>query len=172
VNYGNHGDMLVGGDLGEGSEDAAIRPVKTLVSTSELQRLVGLGKPALTDLAARGIVKRGAKRGTYELEQSVRRYVEHLRSIASARGGEDAVAVRAKLASAQADLAAEKVKAMRGQTLPTVEVEAFWAGKLRAFRNRILSVPSRVRDLSARQRVTLTQELRAALTELADDKAA
>jgi phage terminase Nu1 subunit (DNA packaging protein) len=80
--------------------------------------------------------------------------------------------VRARLGAAQADLAAEKVKAMRGQVLPTVEVEAFWSGKLKAFRNRILSVPNRMCDLSARQSVTLTQELRVALTELADDKAA
>jgi hypothetical protein len=51
------------------------------------------------------------------------------------------------------------------------EVKTFWRTKLKAFRNRILAVPTRVKDLSARQTVTLTQELRAALTELADDKA-
>jgi hypothetical protein len=33
----------------------------------------------------------------------------------------------------------------------------------------VLAIPSRVKDLSARQSVSLTQELRAALTELADD---
>jgi phage terminase Nu1 subunit (DNA packaging protein) len=63
---------------------------------------------------------RGDKRGTFVLEASVSGYCQHLRDMASARGGEDAVAVRVKLASAQADLAAEKVKAMRGETLPTV----------------------------------------------------
>jgi hypothetical protein len=30
-------------------------------------------------------------------------------------------------------------KAMRGETLPTAEVEALWTSKLRAFRNRILA---------------------------------
>jgi hypothetical protein len=35
----------------------------------------------------------------------------------------------------------------------------------------VLSIPSRVRDLSARQNVILTQELRGALTDLADDNA-
>jgi hypothetical protein len=59
-------------------------------------------------------------------------------------------------------------KAMRGETLPTAEVEALWTSKLRAFRNRILSIPSRVSYLSLRQRESLTQELRAALTELAE----
>jgi phage terminase Nu1 subunit (DNA packaging protein) len=142
------------------------------VTTADLCRLLGVSRQSLSDLAKRGIVLRGEKRGTYALEASVSGYCKHLRDMASARGGEDAVAVRAKLASAQADLAAEKVKAMRGETLPTAEVEALWTSKLRTFRNRILAIPSRVRDLSARQSVTLTQELRAALTELADDKAA
>jgi hypothetical protein len=63
---------------------------------------------------------------------------------------------------------AEKVKAMRGETLPTAEVGALWTRKLRAFRNRILAIPNRVKDLSARQSVALTVELRSALTELAD----
>jgi phage terminase Nu1 subunit (DNA packaging protein) len=49
--------------------------------------------------------------------------------------------VRARLGAAQADLAAEKVKAMRGETLPTAEVGG---------------VP-----------VKLASELRATLTELA-----
>ena len=61
---------------------------------------------------------------------------------------------------------------MRRETLPTAEVERLWTSKLRSFRNRILAAPSRVRDLTARQSVTLAQELRAALDELADDKAA
>jgi phage terminase Nu1 subunit (DNA packaging protein) len=142
------------------------------IASAELQRLLGINKSALSELAQDGIVERGEKRGTDQLEASVSGYCKHLRDVASARGGEDGVAVRAKLASAQADLAAEKVKQLRCQTLPTVEVEAFWRGKLKAFRNRILGIPGRVRDLSARQSVTPTQELRAALTELADAKAA
>ena len=36
----------------------------TTVSTAALQRLLGVGKPALTELAARSIIKRGSKRGT------------------------------------------------------------------------------------------------------------
>jgi hypothetical protein len=53
----------------------------------------------------------------------------------AAFGGEAAADVRAKLGGAQADPAAEKVKAMGSET-PTAEVEALWRGKLRAFRNR------------------------------------
>ena len=42
--------------------------------------------------------------------------------------------------------------------------------QLRAFRNRVLAVPSRVKALSARQSASMMTELRAALTELADDR--
>ena len=69
-------------------------------------------------------MKHGSKRGRYKLQESVRGYCQHLRVQAAGRGGETGADVRARLGAAQADLAAEKVKAMRGQTLPTVEVES------------------------------------------------
>jgi hypothetical protein len=48
------------------------------------------------------------------------------------------------------------------------DAQLYWTRtKLKAFRNRVLAVPGRVKDLSAHQSVTLTQELRDALTELA-----
>ncbi len=127
-----------------------------------------MARTALNDLAKRGIVKRGDKRGTFELEASVSGYCKHLRDVASARGGEDASAARARLGQAQADLAEAKAAQIRGETVPVAEVETFWRSKLKAFRNRVLAVPGRVKDLTARQSVILTQELRAALTELAD----
>jgi phage terminase Nu1 subunit (DNA packaging protein) len=142
------------------------------ITSGALQRLLGVNKVTVADLAKRGIVVRGERKGTYLVEASVASYCAHLREQAAGRGGEAGAEVRARLGAAQADLAAEKVKAMRGETLPTAEVEALWTSKLRAFRNRILAIPTRVKDLSARQSVTLTTELRAALTELADDKAA
>jgi len=43
------------------------------ISTAALQRLLGVGKPAVSELAVRGIVHRGEKRGTYLLEGFVRR---------------------------------------------------------------------------------------------------
>jgi phage terminase Nu1 subunit (DNA packaging protein) len=140
------------------------------LSTAELARLFDTTPKTIADLGRRSIIER-AGRGRWKLEASVTGYVRHLRAEAAGHGGEAGADVRARLASAQADLAAEKVKAMRGETLPTAEVEALWTSKLRAFRNRILAIPSRVNYLSLRQRESLTQELRVALTEFADDKA-
>jgi phage terminase Nu1 subunit (DNA packaging protein) len=141
------------------------------LSSSAMQKLLGVGKVQLKELAKADIAVRGEKRGTYVLE-TVTRYCAHLREQASARGGEAGVSARERLGAAQAALAEAKAGQLRGELVEVAEVESFWRTKLKAFRNRVLAIPSRVRDLSARQNVTLTQELRAALIELADDKAA
>jgi phage terminase Nu1 subunit (DNA packaging protein) len=144
------------------------------VSASELATLLGLTQRAVQDAAARKILVR-AGRGKYRLVDSVHGYCEHLRKLAQGMGGEaaleEAAKQRAKLAKAQAELAEAKAAQMRGESLPTSEVEAFWKGRLRAFRRRVLAIPGRVQYLSARQTVALQQELQLALDELADDAA-
>lgn len=64
-----------------------------------------------------------------------------------------------------------KAKQLAGELVEASKVEKFWQGKLREFRNRVLAIPDRLRKLPTRQNVALTQELRAALTELADEGA-
>ena len=44
------------------------------IASAELQRLLGINKSALSELAQDGIVVRGEKRGTYKLEASVSGY--------------------------------------------------------------------------------------------------
>ena len=143
----------------------------TEITSSAMQRLLGIGKVALNELAKQGVAVRGDKRGTYRME-TVTRYVEHLREQASGRGGEAGVSARERLGQAQATLAEVKAKQLAGELIEVDQVRATWTAKIKAVRGRILAVPSRLRDLTARQNVTLTQELRAALTELADDTAA
>ncbi|MGC2409007.1 MAG: hypothetical protein WA441_03130 [Methyloceanibacter sp.] len=60
------------------------------VSSSAMQRLLGVNKVALNDLAKRNIVVRGERKGTYAVEASVGGYCHHLRDMAAGRGGEDA----------------------------------------------------------------------------------
>ena len=57
----------------------------TDITSGAFQRLIGVGKVALNDLANRGVVIRGSKRGTYALEPSVAGYCAHLREQASGR---------------------------------------------------------------------------------------
>ena len=140
------------------------------IASSDLQRLIGVNKVTVANLAKRGVIVRGDKRGCYRLE-SITRYCTHLREQAAGRGGEDAAASRARLGTAQAELAEARAATLRGETLPTAEVEAFWRSKLKTFRARILGIGDRLRHLPPRDHVKLTTELRAALTELADDAA-
>ena len=67
------------------------------ITSSAMQRLLGVGKVVLDDLAKRGIVVRGGKRGTYKLEPSVPRYVSHLREMSVGRGGDDSAAAMARV---------------------------------------------------------------------------
>jgi phage terminase Nu1 subunit (DNA packaging protein) len=143
----------------------------TEISATALQRLLGINKSVLSELARDGIVVRGEKRGTYKLETSVSGYCQHLREQAAGRGGEAGADVRARLGAAPATLTETKAKQLAGELVPTDEVETLWRGKLKAFRNCVLAIPGRVQYLSARQTVVLTQELREALNELADDAA-
>ncbi|HUU24091.1 MAG TPA: hypothetical protein VMW68_00785 [Methyloceanibacter sp.] len=139
----------------------------TQITTGALAKLLDTTPKTVADLAKREIITSAGKRGHWQLEPSITAYVRHLREAAAARGGEDAVAARARLGQAQASLAETKAGIMRGELVEADAVEAFWRTKLKAFRNRILAVPGRVRDLKPRQNVVLTQELRAALEELA-----
>jgi hypothetical protein len=45
--------------------------MKDEIASVELQRLLGINKSVLGELAQKGIVKRGSKRGTYLLQESV-----------------------------------------------------------------------------------------------------
>ena len=142
------------------------------VTTGELSRLFDTTPKTIAALGGRGIIISAGKRGRWQLRPSVAGYVRHLREQAADRGGDDAAASRARLGSAQASLAEARAERLRGEVLPTKEVEALWTRKLKGFRARILAIPERLRDLNARQSVKLWQEIRAALTELAEDKAA
>ena len=134
----------------------------TEIPTGALAKLFDTTSKTVAGLAKRGIIVSAGKRGHWQLEASVTGYVRHLREEAAARGGEDAAAARARLGQAQATLAETKAGVMRGELVEADKVETFWRTKLKAFRNRILAVPSRVRDLPARQSVLLGQELRGA----------
>ena len=142
------------------------------ITTSRLAQLFDTTPKTIADLGKRAIIKRASGRGRWLLQASVSGYCQHLREQAAGRGGDTGADVRARLGAAQAQLTETKARQLAGALVEVAEVESYWRAKLRAFRNRVLAIPSRVRDLSARQSVMLTQELRAALTELADDKGA
>jgi hypothetical protein len=77
-----------------------------LVSGLALARWLGVTDKTVRELAKAGIAVRGG-RGLYKLEESVRRYCEHVRRTASQRGGEASLAKmrdeRIRIAKEQAD---------------------------------------------------------------------
>jgi phage terminase Nu1 subunit (DNA packaging protein) len=147
------------------------RPVHC-VSGRDLCELLGITTPMLTELKRRGIaVHLGPD--SYDLEKTVRAYVEHLRGVASGRGGEEHVASltaeRARLAREQADGQALRNAQARGELVPAADVERAWSDFLRQLRGRLLAVPSRLRaagDLSATEAEAVDRALRVALAEL------
>ena len=144
-----------------------------LVGTREMLHLLDLSPAGLSDLARREIaVKRG--RDTYELAETVRRYIGNLREAAAGRGGDGAGALtaeRARLAKEQADGQALKNAQARGELVRREDVEAEWSGIARLVRARIMAIPARLRaegGLSAEAAEAVDVALRRALAELAE----
>lgn len=153
------------------------RPVAR-IGGADLCDLLRITPGALTGLVKRELaVKLG--HDSYDLSETVGRYIEHLRGTASGRGGEEQVLTltgeRARLAREQADAQALKNAKLRGELVEAAEVERTWSDVLRQLRARILAVPSRLRadlpDTPAPTFHAIDRALRDALTELgnADD---
>ncbi|WP_101067281.1 hypothetical protein [Roseovarius salinarum] len=146
------------------------------IRTAELAELLGIQPRAVRDLTERGIVQK-ARRGRYPLKASVGAYCEHLRGVASGRGGEAEVyeltAERARLAKEQADDRAYRNAVARRELVRVEDVAREWADALRKVRAAILAVPSRLRQrlphLTAHDVEALDGELRRALEEASRD---
>jgi phage terminase Nu1 subunit (DNA packaging protein) len=142
------------------------------VTGPDLCELLGITAPMLTELKRRGIAVH-LRHDAYDLTATVRAYVEHLRGVASGRGGEEQVlaltAERARLAREQADGQALRNAQARGELIRAEDAERAWADTLRQVRGRILAVPSRLRaagDVTGPAAEALDAALRAALAEL------
>lgn len=148
------------------------------IGGADLCDLLGISPAMLSELKKRGIAVHYSK-DAYDLAQTVRAYVTHLRGTASGRGGEDQVtsltSQRARLAKEQADAVAIKNKKLRGELVEASEVERAWSDILRQLRARVMAIPARIRaDLPMIEASTVQafdRALRDTLTELgnADD---
>lgn len=143
------------------------------VGGKDLCDLFDISPAALADLKKRGIAVH-IKHDTYDLTATTRAYVQHLRGVASGRGGEDHILSltieRARLAKEQADAQALKNAKLRGELVAASEVERVWADALRQLRARLLAIPARIRselpDIDAGTIAALDRALRATLSEV------
>lgn len=144
------------------------------IGGKDLCDLLALSSGALTELKKKGIAVH-LGHDAYDLQATVRAYVQHLRGIASGRGGEEQAltltAERARLAREQADSVALKNAALRAELVSAAEVTREWAEVLRKVRAGVLAVPSRVRaalpHLTAADVAVLDHEIRTTLEGLA-----
>jgi terminase small subunit / prophage DNA-packing protein len=142
------------------------------ITTAALADMLGISTRSIRQHAKDGILVRAGKE--YALAPSVRAYCDHLRKLATGRGGEAAMstatAQRARLAKAQADFVETKNKRASGELVPAAEVETAWSGVLRTVRAGLLAVPSRVQQrlphLTAHDVSEIDREVRDVLTDL------
>jgi phage terminase Nu1 subunit (DNA packaging protein) len=117
------------------------------VTAATLADLIGVSPRSCTDLAKRGIIVRGPGRTGFLLRASLRGYAEHMRKLATGRGGETAIASataeRGRLLKAQADAMEAKNKQVLGSMLDAGEVEKAWSDIVRQSRAAVLAVPAR-----------------------------
>jgi terminase small subunit / prophage DNA-packing protein len=96
------------------------------VSAEVLAKWCGLSSTNVASYARRGVMVR-AGRGTFDLEQSIRGYCQHLREQASGRKQGDTPSVeRARLAKAQADNVELRNAIKRGE-LVDAEASPVWS---------------------------------------------
>jgi phage terminase Nu1 subunit (DNA packaging protein) len=141
------------------------------VTTAALADLFGITDRSIRDLAKRGIITRKGR--GFALTESVRGYCEHLRKLATGRGGETAIASatadRARLARAQAELVETKQRKLAGTLVDAAEVESTWNGVLRTVGAGCLAIPSRCAQrlphLTSHDVTEIDAEVRAALIE-------
>jgi phage terminase Nu1 subunit (DNA packaging protein) len=146
------------------------------ISAAVLADLIGVSPRSCTDLAARGIIIRGPGRTGFLLRESLRGHAEHLRRLATGRGGESAIASataeRGRLLKAQADAMEAKNKLAIGSVLDAEEVRRGWSDIVRQSRAAVLSVPPRCQQrlphLSAYDINEFDMELREALRTLGE----
>jgi phage terminase Nu1 subunit (DNA packaging protein) len=148
-----------------------------IVSANELCELLGVSAKSISQFSASGVVAR-VSHGKYDLKASIAGYVAHRIAVATAHGPSASVAsvaeARVRLLKLQGDKVAREVQVAAGELVPIAQVEAAWTAIARRVRGAMLALSARLSgklSLSREAVVVVDDEVRAALTELADDAA-
>jgi hypothetical protein len=147
-----------------------MKTAKNEVSASVLARHLDVTSKTVAALANAGTVKRTAH-GRYNLEQSVRGYVRHLRASGRGPAFEGVTAQRSRLLKLQGDRIEAEIERASSEWVPKVEIGRQWAARFAGIRSAILAWPAGCsafldRDTLAR----LDAEARELLSDIADGK--
>lgn len=141
------------------------------LTTAQLALLLGLTTRRINQLAEDGIVVRLAH-GSFDGPASIQNYVISVSNRAKDRETDlDEAKEAARLKKEQADNWELKNAKLRKELLPVEEVTRVWSEQITSIRSGLLSVVSRVRQrisLSTEDAVVLDEEIRDAMTKLAD----
>ncbi len=141
------------------------------LKTAELALLLGLTPRRINQLAEEGVTVRTGH-GEFDGPASVRNYIASIAN--KAKDGEaayDKEREEARLKKEQADTQELKNAKLRKELLPVEEVSRVWSEQVSSIRSGMLAVVSRVRQrisLSVEDAVILDEEIRDAMTKLAD----
>jgi hypothetical protein len=141
------------------------------ISQVTFAQLVGVGPRTVTQLLARGIIKRGGSGQEWLID-----YTRHLREVAGARqtadGKLDLVAERAAYTLEQRKVTEIKRRQMEGALVETAEVRRIMGQWLTAAKDRMLAMGGRLGVIVAPMKdpgqcsVVIDAEARAALADL------
>ncbi|SEN57909.1 Phage DNA packaging protein, Nu1 subunit of terminase [Gemmobacter aquatilis] len=164
--------------LGTTAHENTPAPLPIEMDERGMAALMRLSLSQVRTKAREGLFVRSG-RGRYDVAESLGRYIEHLRSVASRSGGrpsavgdaDDLRAEKLRLTRAQADKEETRVARERGELVPADAVTREWASLLRDLRNALLAVPSRcgatLGHLTATDIATIDHEIRTALEGVA-----
>ncbi|WP_439616659.1 hypothetical protein [Shinella sp.] len=142
-----------------------------ILKTAQLALLLGLTTRRVNQLAEEGLMVRTAH-GEFDGPASVQAYVASASNRAKDKEATfDKEREEARLKKEQADTQELKNAKLRKELLPVAEVTRVWSEQISSIRSGLLAVVSRVRQrisLSTEDAVVLDEEIRDAMTKLAD----
>lgn len=147
-----------------------------VVSTSDLEQLLGLSRSSIASLERKGIIDR-VGHGRYPLIPTVSRYCAHLREAAAGRAPDERRLTleeeRARLARAQTEKVETENARLRKELLPAVEVDAAMEASFARVKASLLQMIPRLaqdghnKDVATLRKI-IRQRVNEALEELAE----
>lgn len=141
------------------------------LTTAQLGLLLGLTPRRVNQLAEEGVTVRSGH-GEFDGPKSIENYIATLTNkVKDGAATIDKEREEARLKKEQADTQELKNAKLRKELLPVEEVSRVWSEQVSSIRSGLLAVVSRTRQrmsLSAEDALILDEEIRDAMTKLAD----
>ena len=143
---------------------------------AELSILLGLSIRTLTDLAAKGVLVPGTKKGTFNTKASVQAYVGNLREVAASRSEQQQSPLNSERLLTEKVIRQIKeieLAERRGEMLSLDEISENWSSFARKVKATFLGLPTKLRQkmphLTAADGEAIRKVVRRSLQDLAKE---